>query len=435
MNNSAAKFQSLAARIKDADDKVDVIEGAGTVSAKVLTEMKSIKNAFGEAGAKLLAELADAEDSTGKDPLVRYKWIERQLALLSQQQFHDPETVLRMVSLCRASMMPDKKTPARPFIIGFSSLEEAQQYANENVGKGVHPLAMPIVSYRGDGAEERLMMHNVKHYVPNGPAERAAFVQIVNILKKTETSILAILHNEYLFDLRKAVDWIVRIIPGAVLVHKGRLFDNKAYARKGKDVYQPVPRGPFLCAFSLTREENLLVPNTPANREMVERLKIIKGQNEWLKKVDPVEDVGIEISMLSELRAGEVPVVTPQEFLKGHPGQVAIYRDWTAGAKKGLVFLHFMRRDDGAWRVMLYNEMAAVMLLTSKEGVERRFTWFTGHKIPGHLENLLMTGNILSTAEDIGLTEERIAEIAANQAKQPDEAEAPEEPQEEQSSS
>ena len=398
-------FGSLGQRMHTNSARVNVLKDAKTVDPRTLQGIRAM-NGFDARGAALLRALDDAEQAKTSDPHVRYLNLLAEIAECSESAIADPELVLRLISLARAKTMPDKTTETRPVLVDFGSYKAAEAYAAENAGKHIRPLAMPVTYYVGEGAGRRLRMNGVRFCVPNGQAERQAFFQVEKMLESAAQAVIDILNDNYLFDLRLAAEWIVRTFRRAEIATKGYLEKGKNFkAVPGDDLDLFVPaygKETVLRRFAVSDEEQLLLPNTDRNRAIVERMAYIASVNQQLRD----DELGMGVDILRKVRGDGTQVVSPRQFLDGDVGVCAVGRDWKQGEVKIDVVVLFARRDDGAWRVALYNRAAFDALLTSKEGVGFRFTWFTNRAIPGHLETLLRTGTQIRTPEDIGLTEE-----------------------------
>ncbi len=416
--SAPASFASLSARITDANQKVARAEDASSIDASHLTDIKLRPENFGELGKILLKELHEAEAAIGQDPLVGYKWKMAQLSKVAQLDLVDPDMALRLVSLARARLMPDNKTETRPLLIDFEHYGQAERYAEEHLGKGIRPIALPIVFYTEGG---RLGMNGLRFCVPTGEAEREAFFHIRKILQTAGSCVAVILNDECLFDLQLAAEWIVQTYPRAQVVTTGKLKNPKlfkplddglyeAQTGKKKTVYRNCP---------IAQEVNLLLTDSPANRELAERIATLKANNAALK----CDELGIDVAILRQLRMDDMPVITPQNFLAGFSGRTAVRCNWKHKDSRVDVYLLFVRRDDGAWRVLFYNKSAAEALLTSKSGRELRFTWFSGTEVPGHLATVLRKGKPVTRPEDLGLIEEDLlpqeAESSERSSEQP----------------
>lgn len=412
-----ATFASLSARITDAGKKVARAQDAKSIDAGHLAQIKLRTDNFGDVAKVLLKELREAEVAIGKDPLVGYMWKMSQLRDVSQLTGVDPDMALRLVALARAQVMPDGKTETRPILLDFAHYWQAEKYAEENVGKGIRPIALPITFYTEGG---RLGMNDVRFCVPNGIAELDAFSQIRTILQTAGTSAVGILNDECLFDLQLMADWLVRTHPRAQIVTTGKLKNPKLFKALGEGLYEPVSgRKTRYRNCPIAPEVNLLLTDNAENRAVAARIAEVKANNEQLL----CDGLGIDVAIIRQLRLDDMAIVTPWDFLAGAVGKTAVRCSWDYRGKPMDVYLLLTRRSDGAWRVFFYNKAAAQSLLSSKGGRELLFTWFSGNDIPAHLATVLRKGKQVLAPEDLGLTEEDVApaqaEAPANTSDQP----------------
>lgn len=399
-------FASLSARITDANKKVERAKDASSIDAGHLAEIKLNTDNFGDVGKLLLKELREAEAAIDQDPLTSYLWKKRQLKDVAELTEVDPDMALRLIALCGARLMPDQKTEIRPILVDFDRFDEALRHAQQ-VGRNIRPVALPVTSYDEFG---RISMSGMRFCVPNGEAERESFEHIRRILKAAGTSAVGILHDECLFDLHLMGDWLVRTLPRAQLASTGKLKDRKFFAladdgryeeRRGKhsSLYLDCPIG---------RKRHLLLLDSPENRDIMERIAVVKRNNEQLK----CDGLNIDVCIIRQMRREDMPVVSPRDFLLGAVGKTAVRCSWDARGSTADVQLLLTRRSDGAWRVLFYNKAAAHLMLSQRNGRELLFTWFSGVEIPGHLAAALRKGTPVTAPADLGLTEEDVAESA-----------------------
>lgn len=395
-----SRFASLAARIADAKEKVDVVQDSKTVSAQELQTIKQ-QSALGLLGdANVIKQLEEAEQATGSDPLVRYHWIVARLGELAQMEsIIDPELAFRVISLARAKTMPDKKTPTHSVVVDFDRYDLAQAHA-DTLGKGIRPIPMPFTFYD----EGRLRMRGTRFCVPNMKADVPHFFKIRKILEYVQESVKLTLEDQNLFDRQLAAEWIVRSFRKAFIVDAKRLaqgYDEKdgLYVNKKKETFLKHTVGP---------EEHLLLPDNPRNRSVIAELEKLERNLGLLK----AGELAMDVAIIRQLRMEDAPAISPREFLGGTHGRTAIrIRDWRHAGQKLDVQLLAERRTDGAWRVLLFNWGAAEALLVSPKG-ELRYTWFSTRRIPDRLADALKRGSTITGPEDLGLTEEDVA-IAA----------------------
>lgn len=400
----AAAFASLGQKVAQATDQVNVIKGSRTLDPKMLYELSLKKDALSEEGRALLTKLEEAEEAIRTIPLARYNWIEEELAQLAEQIYLDPEVAFRVIGYARAKVMPDGTTEMRPFLVDFRSFKDAEAYANEHFGKRVRPLAIPVIS-RDNG---RLETNGVMFCVPHGLAELQAFEHIRRILKVTEDSVISILQNHDLFDLRLAAEWIVKCFARAQLVSLSKSKNPKVFKAAGEHKLEQAFGKPVVfLTFKFGREELLLLPETPQNASVIERLVQLKRTSNRLRDT---HGLNIEASIVRALRSDTMPNISAQDFLKGEVGRTAVRVDnWKHRNGSVDVLILLEREGDGMWRALLYNQGAKEAVLTGGRD-ELRFTWFSNEEIPPHLAAVLNRGRQIRSPEDVGLTEADVAD-------------------------
>jgi len=290
--------------------------------------------------AREVDQLEAAEGAITSDAGTRREYLRGRILRLDHAS--DPDEVLSLTLSALSSRLPVSTEKAFP-LFGNVPIRDGQQYS--------HKLLFPD-SRRG-GNEMRV--GGVKYLVPKTPSDYAALQRLEVLRTPMAEATLQLIESETVANLRELA-WLA----AHFISHVGIIApEDVVRDYTGEDdglLRRNHGKGPRSLRFDLSNKEVVLAPNTPQGRRLHEGLTSLQQRNQrfWRDETD----VAADIRRVLETRKEEV--ISPDGFLTGVPGVVAVRHTWRREGKKIPVLALFERRfADNYWRWVAAN-LAAV---------------------------------------------------------------------------
>lgn len=397
----------LAARIKRAGEQASLATSGTKLDLQTRRAFDTLRVGGDDATRQTILDLEEAESAAFTDPFVREETIKAKIATMAGDHWVDPFAAANLFWTALATHMPKSRNPTRPLFKAFGTMSEAREHCGRSgLPRNVAFIVVPHVwRDNEETADEWCRINGQRYVVPHMRGDVETFHQMTAILARAGDALAISLESEYLANLREWVWTILRITPRSSLTSRSRI--DESYTKVSETVVER--DGRRYEHFELSPREVLLLVQNPLNTRIVARLHELRAvmNNFWADRIDT------DVALLSIIRENPHKLLSPSEFLEGKTGMVGIMQSWGKGKKRARANALFERREDGYWRVVIYNPHTAETLLRSREGAELQFTtWTTPRRMPMSVQEFLRTGDTIRRPADLGLTEEAMEAIA-----------------------